>query len=167
MQLAMLFLALFLLFEKNLAFTFKKVGFPGELKSTLLYAIGGLVFLFALLFVIGLISYFLGINDNLKVAQKIEPIPIFQLILFAAILAPISEEFLFRGYLLNRFGILPSTLVFSLLHFGYGSVSEILGTFVIGLFLAFLTQKSKSISPGILIHMIYNFVAIIVMRLFL
>jgi membrane protease YdiL (CAAX protease family) len=167
MQLSMLFLALFLLFEKDLQTTLKKVGFPGNLKSNLLYFAAGIIVLFAILLIIGIISLFLGINDQTKVASKVESIPLLQLILFASLLAPFCEEFLFRGFLQNRFGILISAIIFSLLHFGYGSISEILGTFAIGLFLSFLRQKSNSITPGILIHMVYNFLAIIVMRFFL
>lgn len=167
MQLSMLFLSLFLLFEKDLQTTLKKVGFPGNLKSNFLYFLGGIIALFALLFALGLVSLFLGINDQTKVASKVEPIPIFQLIIFASILAPFCEEFLFRGFLQNRFGIFIPSIIFSLLHFGYGSISELLGTLIIGLFLALLREKSKSITPGILIHMVYNFLAIIFMRFFL
>ena len=167
MQLSMLFLALFLLFEKDLQTTLKKVGFPGNLKSNLLYFALGIIILFALLLALGAFSLLLGINDQTKVASKVEAIPLLQLIVFASLLAPICEEFLFRGFLQNRFGILISAIIFSLLHFGYGSVSEILGTFAIGLFLSVLRQKSNSITPGILIHMVYNFLAIIFMRFFL
>lgn len=77
------------------------------------------------------------------------------------IIAPVAEEILFRGYLLGKLrkfaptwiAIVVSSLLFGLVHFN-PSVS--VDTFVLGLVLAWMTVKTKSLWPAILIHMIKN-----------
>lgn len=77
------------------------------------------------------------------------------------IIAPVAEEVLFRGYLLGKLrkfaptwiAIIVSSLLFGIVHFN-PSVS--IDTFVLGLALAWMTVKMKSLWPAIFIHMIKN-----------
>lgn len=139
------------------------MGFPGNLKGTVLYTIICLVAIFVALFVLGVASLVFGFNDQHKVSEKIAGLP--PIILALAVLgAPVSEELFFRGLLTSRFGILASSVAFGLMHFAYGSFIEVIGAFLIGIILAAIFRLSGSITPCILAHMAYNALAITVMR---
>jgi uncharacterized protein len=89
-------------------------------------------------------------------------------ILLIVIAAPVSEEVCFRGFLfgglrerLPRLGAaLISGLVFGGLHATTG-VSAVPPLIVFGVILALLYEKTGSIWPGILLHMLNNSVALI------
>lgn len=79
------------------------------------------------------------------------------------IVAPITEELLFRGIMLgklkqygNVFAIVVVSILFGLLH---GNLPQTIPAFVTSLFLCQLTLKSNSIVPAISIHIINNAVA--------
>ena len=85
--------------------------------------------------------------------------PLFMLI-YAIIGAPIMEEMVFRGWLLNilkKYGVIPAIL-FSSLAFGlfHGTVLQSFPAFLIGLILSYLALKYKSLIPGMAIHMVTN-----------
>lgn len=84
------------------------------------------------------------------------------------IMAPLIEEFLFRGilqtYLKKRIGarsaILISALLFSLFHFswnqGLGNISLIFSLFLLGVYLGFLYHRQESLWAPIGLHMSFN-----------
>lgn len=91
----------------------------------------------------------------------------FVLTFFAVVLlAPVAEEIFFRGFLYGglraRIGVigamLASTLFFTALHF---SIDAFIPIFVLGLFLAWLYEKTGSLYPGIILHAANNGVAVI------
>lgn len=90
--------------------------------------------------------------------------------LSVAVIAPLTEEIFFRGFLYaglrTRVGIrnamLISTLFFSALHF---SVDAFVPIFVLGLFLAWTYEKTGSLYPGILLHAANNGIALIALAL--
>lgn len=84
---------------------------------------------------------------------------------FTCIVAPITEEFMFRGVLLaplrkygDWFAVVVTSILFSLVH---GNLGQIPGAFIIGLVLGFITIKSGSIVPAIIIHFINNAFAVL------
>lgn len=79
------------------------------------------------------------------------------------LVAPITEELLFRGIILTKlkqygktFAIIIVSILFGLLH---GNLPQTIPTFVMSLFLCQVTLKSNSIIPAISIHMINNAIA--------
>ena len=58
-----------------------------------------------------------------------------------------------------------STVVFSVLHFAYGSIVEITAAFAIALLLSYLFIKTKSLWPCIIAHSLFNLLALLVMWL--
>ena len=85
-------------------------------------------------------------------------------VLAVAVGAPISEELLFRGYLLpalarSRFGIngaaLLSTVAWTGLHAGY-SAAGMLEVFLIGLYFCWLTWRSGSLRLALACHVTIN-----------
>ena len=68
-----------------------------------------------------------------------------------------SEELLFRGALQIRLGILPATILFTLIHFSYFSKPILLlNVFFTGLFLGFLYAWSDSLWICTFSHAFYN-----------
>jgi hypothetical protein len=88
--------------------------------------------------------------------------------LFAVVVAPIVEELFFRGFMLpgiNKrygysWGVFISALLFALAHLQPGSLVPI---FILGLLLAWLYNKTKSIWPCIFAHFVYNSIALVFM----
>lgn len=121
------------------------------------------------LFITILLSLFLnllGLNDSAKVTREIQSHGL-PLILLAVTLAPIGEELFFRSYLLNRIGITLSTVLFAALHYGYGSVAEIVGALVFGGLFAYYMQKNKDIYACIIAHSLFNLISLIaILRIF-
>ncbi len=165
LHLTLLFIALHFLWKKDLATTLKSLNFPGDIVKNLIYSAIGLGAFFISMVLLGIVAYFLGINDQQNIFDLVQDLP-FILLVFAVLAAPISEELFFRAFLVSRIGVIPSSIIFGIAHFSYGSVIEILGTFVLGLILAVLYQKSRSITPVLITHMAYNLLAIIIMVLF-
>jgi membrane protease YdiL (CAAX protease family) len=82
------------------------------------------------------------------------------------ILVPVSEEMLFRGIayvaLRGRFGkiggLLLSAILFASLH---GLVFHFVPLFFLGIGLAYLYERTRSLTPCIIVHVLINFVAMI------
>jgi len=81
-------------------------------------------------------------------------------LLYTCIIAPITEEFLFRGFVLKnlskvsqRFGIFSSAILFGLMH---KNLFQFILGFILGIFLANVAIKQNSIIIPILIHFVIN-----------
>ncbi len=79
------------------------------------------------------------------------------------VLAPVLEEIIFRGFLLNRwqakYGVVKA-VIFSSLIFGLVHI-DILGGIVFGVFLSLIYLKTKSLIGPIIIHMANNTIVLI------
>ena len=116
--------------------------------------------------IIGGLAKITGFGDQQKVADKIKGLPEY-ILLVAIFVAPICEELLFRGYLSRKIGPILSAIAFGLVHVGYGSIVEIIGVTFIGIVFGYLYKRSGTILPGIIIHMMYNMMSILVIRFLL
>lgn len=92
-------------------------------------------------------------------------------VLAVAIGAPIAEELMFRGFLLNRLrranvgfvaAALLSNVLWTSLHFQYSVVGQF-EVFLAGLLLFWAIWKTKSLWVTIILHALYNLVALAVM----
>jgi membrane protease YdiL (CAAX protease family) len=83
-------------------------------------------------------------------------------LLSVGIMAPLAEELLFRGYLMNlwrkRFGLWPGILLSSLA-FGAIHFQAAIYAFVTGIFFSLVYLRYGSLWPGTLLHGLYNVVA--------
>lgn len=92
-------------------------------------------------------------------------------IIASAILAPLAEELLFRGLIYKRIrtyttmlpAMLISALVFGIIH---GNIVQFLYAFIIGLFLAFVYERFKTIIAPFIFHAGANLIAVIVTYFF-
>ncbi|SHH70027.1 CPBP family intramembrane glutamic endopeptidase [Massilia sp. CF038] len=82
-------------------------------------------------------------------------------IIITCLLAPVLEEMLFRGIILRSFllqyprwiSIFASAAIFGAAHM---NVYQFTAAFILGLFLAWLYQRTKSLVPCIVLHAVYN-----------
>jgi hypothetical protein len=98
---------------------------------------------------------------ELVVVFKASPLVLF----YTALTAGVTEELLFRGYLLPRLNILfkspflaiaISTLIFAAAHIGYGTVINVIGPLIIGLALAFYYYRYRNIKVVITFHFLWD-----------
>ena len=83
------------------------------------------------------------------------------ILLSALVVAPLAEEFIFRGFLLHRWGskwgirvgLIGSSLVFGILH------SNLLGLFVFGLVMSLLYLRSRCLLVPVVAHALNNAIA--------
>jgi CAAX protease family protein len=75
--------------------------------------------------------------------------------------AGIGEELLFRGALQPRYGIIPTSILFALLHSQYGFSFITLGTFLLGCIFG-LIAKRYGTTHAIIAHTTYNTLAVII-----
>jgi len=147
------------------------------------YRIGNALFLVVVLIIIifginTLYSYLITAlhlnvqtNDQLILQEsKVAPLTTYATLFAAVIIAPFCEEVFFRGFVfpgLRRgmsvgWAIIISSLLFGVAHADPGSFPVL---FVIGLALAFLRWRTRSIWPCIMLHMLNNGVAALVIVL--
>lgn len=110
-------------------------------------------------------------NDQLILQQsKDAPFTTYATLLASVLVAPICEETFFRGFVfagfLNRMpvavAIVLSSLLFAIAHADLGSFAVL---FSIGLALAFIRWRTRSLWPGILLHLLNNGVGALVIVL--
>jgi uncharacterized protein len=109
-----------------------------------------------------------GTSDDTYLLFNANGIGIAFFAIIAAVVAPLAEETFFRGFafqgLKKRYGsgwgIFLSALLFSLAHM---SPSGLVPIFILGLMLAWLFNKTRSIWPCIIVHAAYNSIALIFM----
>ncbi len=124
--------------------------------------------------IIGITLKFFGANIA-KSAKIIEVVSImknnFPLLIFTCLTAGITEELIFRGYLMPRIAlfydnkystIVISSLLFGLMHIGYGTVLQIVGPTFIGLIFAIHYQKFRNIKILIFCHFFWDFMMLMV-----
>lgn len=86
-------------------------------------------------------------------------------IIYIALIGPLCEEVIMRGYVLSTLkkygvylGVIISSFVFGMFH---GTVTQIIPCIFIGIILSTLTLKYKSILPSIIAHIITNSITIL------
>ncbi len=104
-------------------------------------------------------------SANIHHPNPTDPFGIALAVLATAVTPAIVEEFALRGIVLHalkRFGdgfaVLISAIVFGLLH---GNFEQIPFAFLVGLYLGFLTIKTKSIVPAVILHFYNNFSSVV------
>ena len=83
-------------------------------------------------------------------------------VFYTCIVAPITEEFFYRGFVMKsfskvsqRFGILMSAFFFGIAHL---NISQFVFAFAVGIFMGFIDTKHNSLIPSILVHFACNFI---------
>ncbi len=88
-------------------------------------------------------------------------------ILTLCIIAPIAEEYLFRGLMMRKmlrwnispwYAIIGSSIMFGLIHL---NPEQIPGAIILGIVMAWMCYRTKSLIPGIIIHITNNTLSLI------
>lgn len=124
-------------------------------------------FIAAQLLIVGLgvnfAASFLHINDTQAVDEAVRALnqdPVYSVVTLG--LSSMGEELFFRGILFTILGPIVSSIFFGLFHAGYGSIIQIIGSFVAGLVLCRSREKYESIFPGIAGHFLYNVIVVFI-----
>ncbi len=111
------------------------------------------------------------INIILPITNRYDNMSIkINIILTTGFLAPILEEYIFRGLVYNKLkkfnskktAIIITTILFALLHF---ELSQIIYTLLVGFYLIYIYDKTNNIYLSILTHIIINTSTILLMPL--
>jgi membrane protease YdiL (CAAX protease family) len=148
-------------------------------RLTVVYTLAGVPLLFAVNIIIGAIFALLDLRQNQTASYPLQPGDTTGQLLFglaAAVVAPLGEEIVFRGYWLQRLhgwwgrniAIIASSLLFAVAH--SWSATEGVGvlvvqTLVMGVVLAWLRLASGSIWPAVFAHAANNALAISVLMI--
>ncbi len=125
-------------------------------KKTLLDSFSLFVVIFALLSALALILAFVGLDDSNKVSLVVSSLST-PAIIVAVTLGPFAEEVFFRGFLQKYAGVVVTALLFALLHYSFGSATEMIGAFIAGIVLGYwVNYRNPSLWPVVLAHAGYN-----------
>lgn len=127
----------------------------------------------AVMFIFGIIMRLSEADMNSEKLKKIIDIlkNNFALLFFVCLTAGITEEFLFRGFLLPRlelvfknykYAIVASSIIFGLMHFSYETFAQVIGPILIGTIFAFHYYKYRSIKIVIICHFMWDFIALLI-----
>ena len=133
-----------------------------------------ILFLAAFLLAEELYFYLLGIEMPESFIEFLLAEPIFLSFISVVIVAPLLEEFLFRGFLYSQLkvsflkewgAVALSSLVWTALHFQY-EIGILFFLFLFGLFLGYFRIKYNSLLIPVALHMINNLVAFLLIIYF-
>ena len=128
---------------------------------------------FILIYVYGFVYFGIfgepSVDTNLGVTFNSSFIEILIIFLVIAVMAPITEELMFRGYILDsiqrihgeKVAILISSILFGLIHI-FGGWYIVGSAFIGGLIYAWIRVKTDSLIPSIASHMMWNAFAVTV-----
>jgi len=140
--------------------------------STIWYSFISLIAIFALSFLyVFLLNTMFGIDapsSKIEVLVRNGSISSNTLLIIVTLVAPLSEEIFFRGFLYQAFkkswgvnaGLFLSSFLFAAVHLEIYSFIPIM---IIGWLLAYLFEKTRSLLPAIFLHGIYNLALILIL----
>jgi membrane protease YdiL (CAAX protease family) len=137
------------------------------------FYIKSIIVLYLLIIACGIIAYIpyrLGLHEKNIMMHKMQQVmrqhPV--LLVFTTLTAGISEEFIFRGYMISRLSLffsnkyLPiviSALLFASIHLGYNSIGELIFTFLFSLIFGYHYQKYRNIKVLVTVHFLWDLFA--------
>jgi membrane protease YdiL (CAAX protease family) len=149
-----------------------KAGFRSVKKPVfyIIIVIGGYILQFIVTHIIRLLTSLLPdfmSGYNSEVGSLIKGDVSVLTLLSVALIAPIAEELLFRGltqkYAERAIGALPA-IFFQAALFGIYHMNIVQGiyAFIFGIIFGFIARKTKSVFPGIVLHIIFNISAYLI-----
>lgn len=141
----------------------KRLGFDHiELSKDVTYAIAFTGALLVASIAIQFAFYSIGMAEDVqRVADQIAQFDLNEIIVLVTV-ASIVEEIFFRGFIQRHTNILVAAFLFSYFHIIYGSLAELIGTFVLGVLLGIEYAKRSNVFAPILSHLFYNLMTVTV-----
>ncbi len=151
--------------KKNLEKTFLFLGLTSKkfsVKQTLFDSIALFFVIVSLLAVESIVLSFFSLDDSSKVAATIAGLSI-PAVIVASTLGPFAEELFFRGFLQKYAGVIITSILFAILHFSFGSITEVIGAFTASLAIGYWVKyRNQFLWPAIIAHAGYNVMSILV-----
>jgi len=150
--------------------SFKEILFRIKLRKegmdmAIFWGIISMIAMFAIMFVFGILLTFYGFNlDESSNITDLEQIFSLPSIFFIVAFQPIGEEIFFRGFLLDKISslagketaIVVTSVLFGIAHLTYGNIYPAIMTGILGLILAYMVIKTKSLTTAIIAHIFFN-----------
>lgn len=125
-----------------------------------------------LLIIFACINAYIGTGEQWALmTYQTNQLAVFLFLLTLFLVAPITEEVIFRGFLLNAaigygktaqwLAVIISSLLFSAVHMQYHSVQTFIFIFIIGIILCLARIKTRSLLAPIVLHSLNNIVAVL------
>lgn len=143
--------------------SWKELGFKRFKSNNLALGCGLLVAVYVVVIINNLVMIALGIATQADVISEIlgEIDAPYLFAFVTAIVAPITEEIFFRGFLFKGFrekygwvnALMFSSIIFALFH---GQIATLIPTFLLGALFAYMVQRTESIYPGMILHFAVN-----------
>lgn len=143
-------------FARALSFGSERDAFKSLVRAAALFAK-----MFVLLVVLSFSFTALGVTDSEKVVQVLRNQPP-EMLFVALTLAPFAEELFFRGYLQKRVGVIVASALFAVLHYSYGSISEIIAAFFLSLLIGLEMRKHGDLNSCVIAHAVFNAFTVII-----
>jgi membrane protease YdiL (CAAX protease family) len=144
-----------------------------EKHSVLFYLKSGII-LYALIYAswtVAAIPHYLGYHEDNSLMRKanliMQSYPV--LLVVVCITAGITEELIFRGYILSRLSlffkgthwpVIISALIFASVHLAYKSFSEIIFVFLFGLIFGYHYQRYRNLTLLMIMHFVTDIIAL-------
>ncbi len=141
----------------------KRLGFKDDIKLAResLIALAFLGFLLVTSMVIGLIFHQIGMGQDVqRTTEILRQIPIHN-VLIILLIGSFIEEVFFRGLIQERTNIWIASTIFAIFHITYGTVTQIVGTFFLGLILGYQYERTGGVYSPIISHTFYNLIVIL------
>ena len=129
-------------------------------RKDLEYGFLGAVGLYAIAGIATGVAGLIGADDSFKVGQALKQVDKGTIVPLT-ITQSFTEEVFFRGFALKVVGNAPQAVLFGAMHYGFGSVVEVIAAGLAGLLLGFLSVKRKSVYSSIAAHALYNLYAVL------
>ena len=133
-------------------------------------SVGALYLMIIVSGIIAKIPYWMGLHENKDVIYRMVTVmkeyPI--LTVFTSFTAAVTEEFIFRGYMISRLSlffrskyppIIISAVLFSIVHLGYKNVGEIIFTLMFGIITGYYYQQYRNIKVLMIFHFVVDMIA--------
>lgn len=109
---------------------------------------------------LGLAAQALGVPTQNPQLDAIAGAIDWPLVFAIAITAGVGEEILFRGILQRWVGVWGQAALFGILHASYGTILQVVGPFLIGLFYGFLVKRGARLWVVITAHVAFDVAAL-------
>jgi membrane protease YdiL (CAAX protease family) len=144
---------------KNGFWGFGKINVKGLVLSAVSGAVTALLLNLAIEFIFGLLDISSAKYDTVEMVQY--SVPLWLGIILYGIIAPISEEMVFRGVLYNRikrFYSIPRSVIFSALLFGifHANLPQLIYGTLMGILIAVCYERNKCFGAPVVFHMAAN-----------
>ncbi|MCE7859403.1 MAG: CPBP family intramembrane metalloprotease [Chloroflexi bacterium CFX2] len=147
-----------------------ELGLRGFERNALALGCGLLAAVYFIVIINNLVMMALGVVTQADVITEVlgEIDSPFLLAFVTAIVAPITEELFFRGFLFKglrqKYGwinaLMFSSIIFALFH---GQLATLIPTFLLGALFAYMYQRTESVLPGMILHFVVNSMGICVL----